>query len=105
MKLNPEPGTPLPWHVFGRQVGGPDFVRVADTYASERSREAQDANALYLVHAANLYPELVERLDKIKQASSQISIVVLDDIDRVKEATLDAEITKARAILAKCETP
>ncbi len=100
-----KPGTPLPWHAYGRQVGGPDFVRVADTYASERSPEEQDANALYLVHAANLYPELVERLDKVQQAASRISIAVLDDIDRAKEATLDAEITEARAILAKCEMP
>ncbi len=73
MKLNPEPGTPLPWHVFGRLVGGPDFVRVADTYASERSAEEQDANALYLVHAANLYPELVWYLGELVESCETIA--------------------------------
>jgi hypothetical protein len=85
--------SPLPWKVSGKQtIRGIDGSWVAKTFWN-RGPET----AAYIVHAANLYPELVEALEG---AETQIQYLH----DKFQETgSGNAELARIRTILAKCK--
>lgn len=110
--MNEEKITPLPW-VLAEPVS--EFeddvveistaIRIADNvipiakvsigYAGAVGEE-QRANAAYIVHACNLYPELVEALER---AQEELRLIRMKDCDAVYDTTLrmDMELVLSRA--------
>ena len=68
--VNHKPATPLPWHTEdpGSKVDGCSYTNGADGKTVDhhgdifQTREANEQNGAYKVHAANAYPKLVEAL-------------------------------------------
>lgn len=56
-----QPATPLPWRVSNSRDGG---FRVVQTVApvAQITKIGNEANAAYIAHAANAYPQLVAAL-------------------------------------------
>jgi hypothetical protein len=82
----PQPGTPLPWSldVHREQTG----FRMVKTYVKESGEDgeflahvlstreaAEDANAAYIVHACNNYPQAQALADALRDAIHEVAAV------------------------------
>jgi hypothetical protein len=96
--------SPLPWgydpeieSLYSNIEGGDDFAMVDDL---------SHADAAYIVHAANLYPELVEALESIEQygkdtLSGQLPRT-MDDLVWTRDGVREM-VRRASTVLAKCK--
>lgn len=90
--------SPLPWTVssvskyvwadFGKSSG--EVVCFPGANADRKG----GCNAAYIVHACNLYPELVEALERLTMMAEGVPLKALDTVIWTQDA---------RAILAKCK--
>ena len=75
-----KPATALPWQNDPTGDCGDEWIgRTEDSYyvavcdddgvASERTQQDREQDARYIVHACNLYPELVEALEELARHS------------------------------------
>ncbi len=92
-----KPGAPLPWkqwpgadHPNAPILIGQPGQHVCAISGAARAQPGAEQNAAYIVHAANLYPELVEALEAVMTASD-------DDLDY--HGSVNERI---RTVLAKC---
>jgi hypothetical protein len=105
--------SPLPWHCYGNAIGAIDERQeccgIPDSSGEccgipnvewgeyQIASIGSDADAAYLTHACNLYPELVEALEG---AETQIQYLH----DKFQETgSGNAELARIRTILAKCK--
>ena len=100
------PGTPLPWSLWSGDeiVGGdpasPDLVAHCDFCGGE-----DEANAAYIVHAANCFPELVEALQLCIPANVCLTNSNVPDSMIVPLDVPLGDLRKIAAVLAKAVTP
>lgn len=101
-----KPGTPLPWkqwpgadHPNAPILIGQPGQHVCAISGTARARVEAEQNAAYIVHAANLYPELVEALeDLVGQWDQGMTCGAIPDSRSHRES-----VDNARAVLAKAK--
>jgi hypothetical protein len=119
--------SPLPWHCYGNAIGAIDERQeccgIPDSSGEccgipnvewgeyQIASIGSDADAAYLTHACNLYPELVEALERADKTLNQMADTAFkvglqgrkDWDDVAGGADLFGASDKIRAILAKCK--
>ena len=109
-----KPGTPLPWH-GGLQISGPQGTIIAKVQnasvaygrdyqcAHAPIEEYAQQNAVYIVHAANLYPELVAALELAQELTTTARRYFPKSMHNGDKFSLETTCAAIGTVLAKCE--